>query len=150
MSTPSGDQPHDRDQPPSWDPNQGYGQQSGQGYGQGYGQQSGQEGGYGYPAAPPPQGSWGQPRQDHPRAILSLILGIVGLVLCGVAAPFAWVIGKRAVDEIDASGGRLGGRGVAQAGKILGIIGTVLVILGLLVFVLVLTIGGFAAFESSA
>jgi len=65
-------------------------------------------------------------------------------VVCGFIAPFAWRIGKRTVDEIDASQGRLGGRGSAQAGYILGLIGTVLLGLGLLVLVglLVLTIVG--------
>ncbi len=63
-------------------------------------------------------------------------------MVCGFIAPFAWRIGKRTVDEIDASQGRLGGRGSAQAGYILGLIGTVLLGLGLLVLVglLVLTI----------
>jgi hypothetical protein len=56
-------------------------------------------------------------------------------VLCSVLAPFAWRIGKRTVDEIDASNGQLGGRGSAQAGYIMGIIGTIL--LGLAVIFLV-------------
>ena len=66
---------------------------------------------------------------DHPRAVVSLILGILGILLCSVVAPFARVIGRRSVNEIDASGGTLGGRGMAQAGFILGIIGTVLLAL---------------------
>ena len=37
-------------------------------------------------------------------------------------------MGKRALREIDASNGGLGGRGVAQGGRILGIIGTVLLV----------------------
>ena len=58
---------------------------------------------------------------------------------CNVVAPFALVIGRRAVKEIDASGGRLGGRGMALAGFILGVIGTVilgLALVGLLVVVI--------------
>jgi hypothetical protein len=54
------------------------------------------------------------------------VLGILGLVLCQVLSPFAWVIGGRAVREIDASRGTVGGRGSANAGRILGIVGTVL------------------------
>jgi uncharacterized membrane protein YjgN (DUF898 family) len=80
--------------------------------------------------APPPYG-FGVP--DHPQATLVLILGIVGIVACGLAAPFAWVMGNRVVAEIDASNGQLGGRSQAQAGRICGIIGTVLIGLGLLV-----------------
>ncbi len=90
---------------------------------------------------PPPGGQYQQPPQDHPRAMTALILGILGLVICGILAPFAWRIGKQAMDEIDASGGRIGGRGTAQAGYILGIIGTVLLVLGLLVLVVALPAG---------
>jgi hypothetical protein len=99
----------------------------------------------------PPAGQYGQQpgyqptyAADHPKATTALILGILGIVVCGFIAPFAWRIGKRTVDEIDASQGRLGGRGSAQAGYILGLIGTALLGLGLLVLVgiLVLTIVG--------
>jgi len=69
-----------------------------------------------------------------------LILGILGIVVCGLIAPFAWRMGKRTVDEIDASQGRLGGRGSAQAGYVLGLIGTVLLGLGLLFLVVVVVI----------
>lgn len=87
-----------------------------------------------YPMVPPP----GYPvvRPDHPRATTAMILGILGFVVCGVCAPFAWSIGGKAVKEIDASGGAYGGRGQAQAGYIMGIIGTVL--LGLTVVGVVL------------
>src|SRR4051794_16189109 len=36
---------------------------------------------------------------DHPKATTALILGILGIVVCGFIAPFAWRIGKRTVDE---------------------------------------------------
>jgi hypothetical protein len=88
-----------------------------------------------------PYGGYGVP--DHPQAMLALVLGILGLVVCGVLAPFAWVIGGRAVAEIDASGGRVGGRSTANTGRILGIVGTVFLGLGLLVLVglLILFVG---------
>jgi uncharacterized membrane protein YjgN (DUF898 family) len=73
------------------------------------------------------------PPQDHPRATLSLILGILGIVVCGIIAPFAWSIGKRTLTEIDESAGRLGGRGMAQAGYVLGLVGTILLVIGVLV-----------------
>jgi uncharacterized membrane protein YjgN (DUF898 family) len=96
-----------------------------------------------YPPAPPNQpGQPGQPgygyAPNHPRATLALVLGILGVVLCNVLAPFAWAIGGTAVREIDASGGRYGGRGSAKAGQVLGIIGTVLLVIGVLVAVLAL------------
>jgi uncharacterized Tic20 family protein len=63
---------------------------------------------------------------EHPRATTALALGILGLALCQVLGPVAWWVGKRTVDEIDASGGRYGGRGAAQVGYVLGIVATVL------------------------
>jgi uncharacterized membrane-anchored protein len=60
-----------------------------------------------------------------------MVVGIVSLVLaCGygvglLGSPVAWWLGARAKREIDASHGQLGGRGMAQAGVILGIVGTV-------------------------
>ena len=53
------------------------------------------------------------------------MLGIIGVVVCQLCAPFAWAMGRKAERLVDASGGTLGGRGEATAGKILGIIGTV-------------------------
>jgi Domain of unknown function (DUF4190) len=117
---PDGQQPGWGQQPPPPPP-------PGQGWGGGY--------------APPPQGQYGYVRQDHPRATTALVLGIVGLVLCGLAAPFAWRIGKNAVDEIDRSQGTLGGRGQAYAGQILGLIGTILLVVGIVALLGILVLG---------
>lgn len=67
--------------------------------------------------------------------MLSLVLGILGIVVCGVVAPFAWSIGKTSLNNIRAEPGRWGGEGMAMAGYILGIIGTIL--LGLAVVFLI-------------
>jgi Domain of unknown function (DUF4190) len=80
-----------------------------------------------------PGGYHAPPPQDHPRATTALVLGILSLVCLQILGPFAWNIGKKAMNEIDASGGRMGGRGQAQAGYVLGIISTVLLGLWLLV-----------------
>ncbi|MGI9123778.1 MAG: DUF4190 domain-containing protein [Mycobacterium sp.] len=84
---------------------------------------------------PPPPGypapAYAQP-PAHPQATTAIVLGILGLVLCGVAAPFALWLGRKSMTEIDASGGRLSGRGQAQAGFIMGIIGTVFLAIGLI------------------
>ena len=59
-------------------------------------------------------------------AVTSLTLGILSLVLCG---PFtgipAMVLGRRAIRQIDSSGGRVKGRGLATAGFVTGLVGTV-------------------------
>lgn len=92
-----------------------------------------------YPQDP---GAYQQPMpQDHPRATTALVLGILGLVVCLLLAPFAWRIGKKAVGEIDASGGRIGGRGSAQAGYVLGLIGTIVLVLVVLLLLVVLPTG---------
>jgi hypothetical protein len=84
----------------------------------------------------------GYPRADHPRATLALVLGLVavagGLALAVplLLAPFAWVIGRGVVRDVDASGGQLGGRELGSAGMVLGIVGTALLALGVLVLLL--------------
>lgn len=105
-------------------------------------------GGQQYPASGQ---QWGTPLPKHPKATLVLILGILGLIVCGVLAPFAWVMGDRAVKEIDANPGVWDGRGEAQAGRILGIVGTVFLILGIvaIAFAIVLLIAGIASSTTS-
>lgn len=127
-------QQHPQQGQPQWGqqpyqaPQQGYGQP----YAQGYPQQF-----QPFPVVP-----------NHPSANTALILGIValggGLVLCGlplVVGPFAWAVGARATREIDADPQRYGGRSEANTGKILGIISTVLLALGVLAIVAVIAIG---------
>lgn len=82
---------------------------------------------------------------DHPQATTVLVLGILGLVLCGVIAPFAWSMGNRVQAEIDASHGATGGRSSANAGRIMGIIGTVLLIVYALFVVAMFGIFGLTA-----
>lgn len=74
------------------------------------------------------------PRRTEPLAVASLVVGIIGLiitVLAPILGPIALAMGIRAKQRIAASSGALEGQGIAQAGFILGIIGTV--IAGLLV-----------------
>jgi uncharacterized membrane protein YjgN (DUF898 family) len=63
-----------------------------------------------------------------------LVLGILAIVVCQVIGPFAWTMGNRTVAEIDAAGGRLGGRTEATIGRILGIVSTALLGLALVMF----------------
>lgn len=80
-------------------------------------------GGYGMP------GGYAQP-ETNKKAIWSLVLGILGLVCCGLLAGIpAIVLGNIAKKEIAASGGAQTGGGMAQAGFIIGIVATVLSVL---------------------
>jgi hypothetical protein len=81
-------------------------------------------GGYG----PPGYGGWPGPI-DHPQGTTILVLGICSLVICQLLGPVAWVMGNTALREIDAEPGRYAGRGTVQAGRICGIIATVLLAL---------------------
>ena len=94
---------------------------------------------------PPAYGGYGPPAPNHPQATTVLILGILGLVLCGIIGPFAWVMGNRVVGEIDASGGRWGGRSEANIGRVLGIVVTLLMIAAFVLVVLVFVFGGLIA-----
>lgn len=60
------------------------------------------------------------------RAILALIFGILGLMSMGLFAIPAWILGKAERQAIESGASPDSGRGMAEAGYILGIIGVVL------------------------
>lgn len=83
-----------------------------------------------YPFAPLPP--------DHPQALTVLVLGILGVSMVPFTAPVAWYLGNQALREIDAQPGRYGRRDWVNVGRILGIVGTLL-----LAFVVVMFVGLF-------
>jgi hypothetical protein len=111
-----------------------------------YGYDPGQPGGTAWQY---PHGQPGAAQPEHPGAVPSLILGVVALgggLTCVLApltvlGPWAWVKGRRTVNEIDASGGRYGGRGLAQAGYVCGVLGTVLLGVFVLLAIAVVVLG---------
>lgn len=72
---------------------------------------------------------------EHPRATMILILGGMSLFCCGAIGPVAWVMGARALTEIDESRGYYGGRSQVLLGYILGIVGTAAAIIYGLFFI---------------
>ena len=98
---------------------------------------------------PPAYGAYGPPPPPHhPQATTVLVLGILGIVVCGLVGPFAWTMGNRTVQEIDASGGRWGGRTEANVGRILGIVATALLVLSLVFVVGIFIFGGALMFTT--
>jgi len=102
--------------------------------------------GYGYG---PPGAYGGYAPRDHPQGTTVLVLGIVSWVICGLCAPFAWVMGNNALREIDRNPAAYSNRGAVQAGRILGMIYTILMLLGLAFIVVIIVIGAFAGTTSS-
>jgi hypothetical protein len=70
-------------------------------------------------------------------AIAALVMGILSIVAClgPITGIPAMVVGRRATRDIDASNGQLEGRGLASAGVITGLIGSLL--WGLIVLLLI-------------
>ena len=78
---------------------------------------------------------------EDSQATTVLVLGILSLVLCQILGPIAWVMGNNELAGIDAGRRPPQNRGTAQAGRILGIISTVLMIIGVVFLVIFLFIG---------
>ena len=79
--------------------------------------------------------------QEHPNGTTVLVLGILGLVACGLIAPFAWSMGNKALREMGAQPQvTWTNRGNVTAGRICGIIGTCLIALVAAVAVLVVVV----------
>lgn len=103
-----------------------------------------------YPPPPPGYGYGYAPYRapDHPQTNTVLVLGILSF-FCAVVGPVAWVMGRRALREIDASNGMVGGRSQVQVGYIIGIVTTLLTAVSLVLvvfwFVLAIVLGVAAA-----
>jgi len=84
-----------------------------------------------YGAPQPPYGAY--PQKTNTKAIWSLVLGILSLVCCGIVAGIpAMILGNTAKKEIAATGQP--GRGLAQAGFVLGIISIAITVLWLILW----------------
>ncbi len=82
----------------------------------------------------------GQPI-EHPNATAVLFLGAISVLCCGITGPVAWALGRRALDQIEESGGAYGGRAQVLVGYVLGVIGTILMIVMAVLFLLIM-LGG--------
>jgi hypothetical protein len=66
------------------------------------------------------------------QALTALILGIVGIVCCQLVGPIAWYLGSQETKAIREGRSSPAGEGFAKAGMILGIISTILLVLGVI------------------
>ncbi len=64
------------------------------------------------------------------RGTLILVLGILGIVLCFICGIVAWVMGNADLREMQAGTMDPSGEGLTKAGKICGMVGTILFIVG--------------------
>ena len=79
------------------------------------------------------------------RGTMILVLGILGLVVCGPLGIAAWVMGSGDLKEMDAGTMDPSGRGTTQAGKICGMIATALICIGIVIFAIFFMFGFAAA-----
>lgn len=84
-------------------------------------------------------------------AIASLVCSLLGYIgVFGIGPLLGIIFGHMAIREIDRSNGLLQGRGLAQAGLILGYIALGLILLAVVFFTLILIVGaGSAAFPNN-
>lgn len=86
---------------------------------------------------PPTPASGGQV-----NATLLVVMGVLGVACCTFLAPVTWVMSNSALKTLDAGGGNPSDRSTVNIARILGIIGTVILVLSLL---WLLFFGGMAA-----
>lgn len=90
------------------------------------------------PGQPQPYNYSPTPQAANPfdsKATTILVLGILGLVVCQILAVVAWVMGNNLKKEAAAAGYPEPGQ--AKAGRICGMIGTILMVIGVVFFVLI-------------
>ena len=78
---------------------------------------------------------YGPQQIEHPNAIPTLVLGVLGFVF-GVTFPIAWYLGAKGNAEVKRNPQRYRPSGMMTVGMVLGIIGSVFMMLAVLVMVL--------------
>lgn len=79
------------------------------------------------------------------RGVLILVFGIIGVVMCFPLGIAAWVMGKGDLAAIDRGEIDPTGRGMTQAGMIIGIVATALAVIAIVIWVLVIAGVAFSA-----
>ncbi len=97
---------------------------------------------YGGPVMPPP------PPEAKGSATTVLVLGIVSILCCQLAGPVAWYLGDKELKAIRAGMAPASGEGTAKAGMIMGIIASVLFVIGIIMVVFFGGLGFLSALTS--
>src|SRR5438874_1424687 len=71
--------------------------------------------------------------QDPGRGTMILVLGIVSIVCCPLVGPLAWIWGKQDLAKIRGNEIAAEAEQMTKIGMILGIVGTVLLVLNVLI-----------------
>ncbi len=79
------------------------------------------------------------PQQKPQGAATIFVLGLLGLLVCGFLGIFAWIQGNDYMKRCQAMG--VEPDGLAVAGRIMGMIATVLIIVGLVIFLGAMMLG---------
>lgn len=99
------------------------------------------------PASPGPVNTGGGASSN---AIISLVLGILSYIACGLFAAIpAWIMGKKELSEINAGRAPEAGRTLANIGMWLGIVNVILSILGIIVVAILFSLGMMGSFFQS-
>jgi hypothetical protein len=88
--------------------------------------------------------------REHPQGTTILVLGILSILCCGLLGPVAWIMGNKALAEIDAQPYAYSNRGNVQAGRIIGIVSSVLLILSAALWVFVVILGAVSSTTSGS
>ena len=75
------------------------------------------------------------------RGTLILVLGVLSLIVCGVLGIPAWIMGNNDLKEIDSGIMDPSGRSLTNAGRICGMIATILSIIAVVVVIVLLALG---------
>ena len=79
------------------------------------------------------------------RATLILVFGVLSLIVCAPLGIFAWIMGNADLKEIAAGTMDPAGKDRTKIGRILGMIGTALLVIGIVVTILMMILGGLGA-----
>lgn len=67
-------------------------------------------------------------RQNNPAAVGAIVLALLAIPLAGITSPFAWLKANSAIKQMDANPESYSGRNLAVAARILGMIGTAILV----------------------